>query len=156
MALVSTGSVAAPEGYFDLLPGVTLESGDTWRTRGQRYSLYGIQTCARGTAFTDKSGNRKDCGDATLAVFAAYIKDTKPICAPVARTADTIFVVCYATIKGNRLDLATVLITSGYAFAALKSNGDPYYPLYAAAEKDARRNRAGLWQFADFQRPHNE
>lgn len=153
MVLLSTTAFAAPEGYFDLQPGVTLETGDTWVSEDQRYRLYGVQSCLRGTAFTDTTGNKKDCGEASLAVFAAYIKDTKPVCAPVAQTADTSYVICYATIGGNRLDLATVLITSGYAFAALKADGLPYYPAYAVAEQEAREKRAGLWQFEDVQHP---
>lgn len=153
LTLCPTATIAAPDGYFDLLSGVTLESGDTWVAEGQRYRLYGVQSCLRGTAFTDKAGLKKDCGEASLAIFAAYIKDTKPVCAPVAQTADTSYVICYATIGGNRLDLATMMITSGYAFAALKTDGLPYYPAYAVAEQDAREKRAGLWQFEDVQHP---
>lgn len=153
MVLFSTTAFAAPEGYFNLQAGVTLESGDTWVSEGQRYRLYGVQSCLRGTAFTDTTGRRKDCGEASLAVFAAYIKDTKPVCAPVAQTAETSYVICYATIGANRLDLATMLITSGYAFAGLKSDGLPYYPAYAVAEQEAREKRAGLWQFEDVQHP---
>ena len=153
LTLCPTATIAAPVGYFDLLPGVALESGDTWVAEGRRYRLYGVQSCLRGTAFTDKAGLKKDCGEASLAVFAAYIKDTKPVCAPVAQTADTSYVICYATISGNRLDPATMMITSGYAFAALKTDGLPYYPAYAVAEQDAREKRAGLWQFEDVQHP---
>ena len=153
MVLFSPMAFAAPEGYFDFQPGVTLESGDTWVSEGQRYRLYGLQSCLRGTAFTDKIGNKKDCGEASLAVFTAYVRDTKPVCAPVAQTADTSYVICYATIGGNRLDLAMVLITSGYAFAALKADGLPYYQAYAVAEQEAREKRAGLWQFEDVQHP---
>lgn len=153
ITLLSTPAFAAPEGYFDLKPGVMLETGDTWVSDGKRYRLYGVQSCLRGTSFTNKAGQKKDCGEASLAVFAAYIKDTKPICAPVAQTADTAYVICYATVGGNRLDLATMLITSGYAFAALKADGLPFYPAYAVAEQDAREKRAGLWQFEDVQHP---
>ncbi|WP_367118393.1 thermonuclease family protein, partial [Mesorhizobium sp.] len=94
-----------------------------------------------------------DCGDASLAVFAAYIKDTKPVCAPVAKTADLSYVVCYATLGKDRLDLATMMIASGYAFASLNAEGLPFHPPYAVAEQDARDRRAGLWQFQDVQHP---
>nr|WP_323131413.1 hypothetical protein [Sinorhizobium medicae] len=76
----------------------------------------------RGTAYTDKHGQNRDCGEASLAVLAAYIKDTKPVCAPVVKKNGIAYVVCYATVGKERLDLANVLITSGYAFAAL--NGE--------------------------------
>lgn len=44
-AFTSGPAAAAPEGYFDLQPGVTLETGDTWITEGKRYRLYGVQSC---------------------------------------------------------------------------------------------------------------
>lgn len=153
-AVLTSGEInAAPAGYFDLQPGVTLESGDTWVAAGNRYRLYGVQSCLRGTPYTDKTGQKRDCGDASLAVFAAYIKDTRPVCAPVARTAETSYVVCYATVGKDRLDLATMMVTSGYAFAALNAEGLPFHPPYAVAEQSAREQRAGLWQFEDVQHP---
>ncbi|NRP75149.1 hypothetical protein ILFOPFJJ_06072 [Ensifer psoraleae] len=152
-ALLPATAIAAPDGYFDLLPGVTLETGDTWTSDGKRFRLYGVQSCLRGTSYTDKHGQKRDCGEASLAVFAAYIKDTKPVCAPVAKKDDTAYVVCYATVGRQRLDLANVLITSGYAFAALNGEGLPYHVPYAVAEQLARDKRAGLWQFEDVQHP---
>ncbi|MER9651056.1 thermonuclease family protein [Mesorhizobium sp. M0199] len=151
--LISAEINAAPAGYFDLQPGVTLESGDTWVADGNRYRLYGVQSCLRGTPYTDKTGQKRDCGDASLAVFAAYIKDTRPVCAPVAKTAETSYVVCYATVGKDRLDLATMMVTSGYAFAALNAEGLPFHPPYAVAEQSGREQRAGLWQFEDVQHP---
>jgi endonuclease YncB( thermonuclease family) len=62
-------------------------------------------------------------------------------------------VVCYATVGTDRLDLTNVLITSGYAFAALNGEGLPYHVPYAVAEQLARDKRAGLWQFEDVQHP---
>ena len=49
--------------------------------QGRRYRLYGVQTCLRGTTYTDHAGQRRDCGEASLAVLAAYITDTHPVCA---------------------------------------------------------------------------
>ncbi|RWP91040.1 MAG: thermonuclease family protein, partial [Mesorhizobium sp.] len=44
-AILTSGEInAAPAGYFDLQPGVTLESGDTWVAGGNRYRLYGVQS----------------------------------------------------------------------------------------------------------------
>jgi len=144
---------AAPQGYFDLRPGVTLETGDTWVAEGKRYRLYGIQSCLRGTAYTDRSGEKRDCGEASLAMLAAYIRDTRPVCAPVARNADTTFVACYAIIGRERLDLANILIASGFAFAALDAGGMPFHEPYAVVEQKARESRTGLWQFDDVQHP---
>jgi endonuclease YncB( thermonuclease family) len=144
---------AAPDGYFDLLPGVTLESGDSWIQQGRRYRLYGVQTCLRGTTYTDHAGQRRDCGEASLAVLAAYITDTHPVCATISAQADTTYVACYATIGADRLDLANILIASGFAFAAVGVDGLPQHAPYAVVEQRAREKRVGLWQFDDVQHP---
>ncbi|TIW61807.1 MAG: thermonuclease family protein [Mesorhizobium sp.] len=146
-------ALGAPDGYFDLKPGITLETGDSWVAEGQRYHLFGVQSCLRGTNYTDLKGQKRDCGDASLAIFAAYIKDTKPVCAPVAKTADLTYVICYATVGKDRLDLATMMISSGYAFASLDDQGMPLHPPYSVAEVDARERKAGLWQFPDVVHP---
>lgn len=149
----SSGAAAAPAGYFDLGPGVALESGDSW-TRGHvRYHLYGVQSCLRGTIYTDAAGNRKDCGEASLAVLSAFIADAKPICAPVATSEAVVHVVCYATVGSDLLDLGDLLITSGFAFAALKQDGRPYSAAYAVVEQTARKARAGLWGLGNVQHP---
>ncbi|MEP9389919.1 thermonuclease family protein [Mesorhizobium sp. KR9-304] len=155
VASVFSASVcgAAPDGYFDLRPGVTLETGDSWIEEGHRYRLYGVQTCLRGTTYTDHTGHRRDCGDASLAVLAAYIADTHPICAPISTQEDITYVACYATIGTDRLDLANVLIASGFAFAAMRADGLPQHAPYAVVEQSARERRAGLWQFDDVQHP---
>ena len=151
-AVLTAGSAfAAPAGYFDLKPGVTLETGDTWIAEGKWYRLYGVQSCLRGTTYTNRSGEKRDCGEASLAMLAAYIRDTNPVCAPVAESAGTTFVACYATIGRERVDLANVLIASGFAFAALDANGMPFHAPYAVVEQKARESRAGLWQFDDVQ-----
>jgi hypothetical protein len=66
LTLFPTSIAAAPDGYFDLLPGVTLETGDTWTSDGKRYRLYGAQSCLRGTFYTDNHGQKRDCGEASL------------------------------------------------------------------------------------------
>lgn len=144
---------APPEGYFELKPGVTLESGDSWRDGEQRFRLFGVQACLRGTFYTDGTGARRDCGEASLAVLAAYIKDTKPLCAQVARSAETVLVSCYAMIGADRLDLANLMISAGFAFASLDGRGLPHHAPYAVVEQAAREERIGLWQFDDVEHP---
>lgn len=154
LAILSTPAAAAPpEGYFELKPGMTLESGDSWRDAGLHFRLFGVQACLRGTSYTDRSGVRRDCGEASLAVLAAYITDTAPLCAQVVRSAETIYVSCYATIGADRLDLANLMISSGFAFASLDKRGLPYHAPYAVVEQAARERKAGLWQFEDVQHP---
>lgn len=152
--ILSAGTCqAAANGYFELRPGVTLETGDSWIDQGRHYRLYGIQTCLRGTAYTDRAGNRHDCGEASLTVLAAYIADTHPVCAALSTQEQTTYVACYATIGPDWLDLANLLIASGYAFAAIRADGLPQHPPYAVVEQSARERRAGLWQFSDVQHP---
>lgn len=153
IGIATSQAVAAPEGYFDLQPGVTLETGDSWIAGGKRYRLYGVQSCLRGTTYTDHANQKRDCGEASLFMLAAYIRDTRPVCAPVATNAGTTYVACYATIASERLDLANILIASGFAFAALDAGGMPFHAPYAVVEQKARENRAGLWQFDDVQHP---
>ena len=125
-ASLTPAKAAPPEGYFELKSGVMLESGDSWQDSGHHFRLFGVQACLRGTAYTDKSGARRDCGEASLVVFAAYIADTHPFCAQVAQSAGTVFVSCYATIGADRLDLANLLLSSGFAFASVMSRGMVY------------------------------
>ncbi|WP_107678021.1 thermonuclease family protein [Agrobacterium sp. LAD9] len=150
---MATAAEAAPPGYFDLRPGVTLETGETWNDGSTRYRLYGVQSCIRGTSYTDLQGQKRDCGDASLAVLAAFIKDTKPICAATAKTSDLTYVVCYATVANERLDLGTMMVSQGFAFAALDAQGFPVFPAYSVAEQDARARNSGLWQFSDVTHP---
>ncbi|MBZ9811134.1 MULTISPECIES: thermonuclease family protein [unclassified Mesorhizobium] len=152
-ALVASPATAAPPGYFELRPGVTLESGDSWIEAGTKYHLYGVQACLRGTFYTGGNGRRADCGEASLAMFGAYIADARPKCAPVARVSDTLHVACFVTIGRDRVDLGNLMITTGFAFAALRADGLPYHPGYAVAEQAARDRHAGLWQFKDVQHP---
>ncbi|GLS32511.1 Endonuclease YncB, thermonuclease family [Mesorhizobium albiziae] len=152
VATALPAAAAAPV-FLPLRAGVTLESGDSWIDANKTYRLYGVQSCLRGTLYTDKGGHRRDCGEASLAVLAAYIADTRPVCAPVAETNAAIHVACYATVGSDRLDLANLMIMSGFAFAALGRDGLPLHPPYAVAEHRARERRAGLWQFKDVRHP---
>ncbi|NTF10666.1 thermonuclease family protein [Agrobacterium rubi] len=145
--------IAASARYFDFTTGAVLETGDTWMSVGKRYRLYGLQACLRGTSYTDASGRKRDCGEASIAVLAAFVNDTRPVCAPVAGGTELTFVVCYASVGGQRLDLATMMISEGYGFASLNSAGLPVLPAYAVAEQSAREARRGLWRFNDVQHP---
>jgi endonuclease YncB( thermonuclease family) len=60
---------------------------------------------------------------------------------------------CYAAIGADRLDLANLLISSGFAFASLDERGLPHHPPYAVVEQAAREKKVGLWQFDDVQHP---
>ncbi|CAN7718654.1 thermonuclease family protein [Rhizobium rhizogenes] len=141
--------------------GVTFLTGDSWQQAGQTMRLYGVQACIRGTAYTDKSGLKQDCGAVSLAMLAAIVKDTKPSCAPVAQLSapaaggsSTILVICSAHIGNNALDVGTLLITQGFAFAAIANTGKPVYLPYSIEESIAQKSRAGLWAYADMPHPN--
>lgn len=153
IAALTSCEAAAQQEFFRLTGSVTLESGDAWSMADRRFRLYGVQSCLRGTTYTDLQNRQRDCGDASLAVLSAFIKDTAPFCAPIVTNADLTYVVCYATVAGKRLDLGTSMISEGYAFASLDLHGLPINPAYAVAEQDARSRKAGLWQFPDVRHP---
>ncbi|WP_349963416.1 thermonuclease family protein [Rhizobium sp. ZPR3] len=149
--------------------GLTFLTGDSWQQSGQTMRLYGVQACLRGSTYTDKAGQRQDCGAVSLAILAAIIRDTAPTCAPVVQLSSrasssrslqelpgdsTILVICSAHVGGHVLDLGTILITQGFAFAALTSSGSPVYPAYAAEESIAQNARVGLWAFPDTPHPN--
>lgn len=141
--------------------GLTFLTGDSWQQSGQTIRLYGVQACIRGTTYTDKSGRKQDCGAVSLAMLAAIFKDTRPSCAPVAQLAapapgqpPTVLVICSVHIHETALDIGTMLITQGFAFAALTSTGKPVYLPYSIDEAIAQQARAGLWAYPDVPHPN--
>jgi endonuclease YncB( thermonuclease family) len=148
----------APAPVFDVPQvGVAFATGDTWTQNGQTMRLYGVQSCIRGTTFTNPLGVKTDCGEASLAYLAALVHDTRPQCAPVAQIGEqpAILVVCSAHVGSSTLDLGTVLITEGFAFAAFNNDAKPVYMPYLVAEILARKNRAGLWAAPDMPHPNS-
>ena len=139
----------------------TFTTGDTWQSGSVRYRLYGVQSCLRGTTYTDHVGNRKDCGEASMFMLASLMQDLKPLCYAVAQTRDgsTRFVICSAVLTrggnaGKTLDVGTMLISSGFGFAALKPDGQPVNMGYAVAQNMAEEKRKGLWAFNDLPDPN--
>jgi len=136
--------------------GVAFVTGDTWVQNGQRMRLYGVQSCLRGTSFTNAAGLKTDCGEASLAYLAAIVRDTRPSCTPIAQIAQpqSIIVVCNAHVGDSTLDLGTVLITQGFAFAAFNDQAKPVYMPYLVAETLAKKQKAGLWAAPDLPYPN--
>jgi len=157
----ATGAVAqsapppAPNVFDIPQSGVEFQTGDTWRQANMTFRLFGVQSCIRGTAFTNAAGAREDCGEASLSYFAALVRDTKPRCTPIARTGapPVIYAVCAAHVGPNTLDLGTIIVTQGFGFAATDATGRPVNFQYAVAEAEARKARRGLWAFADLPKP---
>ncbi|NTG64786.1 thermonuclease family protein [Agrobacterium rhizogenes] len=154
---------AQPSSHVFAVPqsGVTFLTGDSWQQAGQTMRLYGVQACIRGTTYTDTSGQKRDCGAVSLAMLAAIVKDTKPTCAPVAQLTapaagqvSTILVICSAHIGNNALDVGTLMITQGFAFAAMANTGKPVYLPYSLEESIAQQSRVGLWAYPDMPHPN--
>ncbi len=133
--------------------GVQFQTGDTWTQGGQTFRLYAVQSCIRGTTFTNAAGLKRDCGEASIGYFAALIRDAKLRCTALAQSGSVNFAVCAAHIGGQTLDLGTILITQGFAFAATDPHGKPVNFQYAVAEGDAQNNRRGLWASPDLPHP---
>ncbi len=134
-------------------------TGDSWSHAGTTYRLYGVQSCLRGTSFTNAHGLRRDCGEASLAMLIALTRDLKPQCYDAAWLPQnrTVFVFCVAARaerQGARIDLGTALIATGFAFAALTPDGAPVHKPYLVAQTVAQQARAGLWAFADLPEPN--
>ena len=167
-ALSNAGAQTAPPStpapqpqWFTVSPGAYFETGDTWTNGGKRFQLYGVQSCLRGARFTNNNGQVRDCGDASMAVLISLIRDLRPLCYEAARRPDinTAYVFCFATMtqgpaKGSRIDLGTALISIGYAFAALRPDGQPVHAPYYAAQLVAQRDNLGLWAFSDVPNPN--
>lgn len=152
---------AAAARWFPVPTNALYLTGDSWSEAGTTYRLYGVQSCLRGTAFTNAHGVRRDCGEASLTMLIALIRDLKPQCYDAAALPQnrTIFVFCVATRSegsgaGSRIDLGTALIAMGFAFAALKADGKPLHEPYLVAQRVAQQALAGLWAFADLPDPN--
>lgn len=141
--------------------GLTFLTGDTWIQNGQKLRLYGVQSCIRGTYFTNATGARLDCGEASLGMLAALVRDTSPTCSPIAQIpaasavgTPTILIVCNAHVGAKTLDLGTVLITEGFAFASFTNEAKPVYMPYLVAELTAKHQHSGLWAYSDMPHPN--
>ncbi|MGX5832056.1 thermonuclease family protein [Mesorhizobium sp. 43Arga] len=150
-----------PNPWFPVPATASFSTGDTWTYAGETHRLYGVQACLRGTYFTNGAGGRVDCGEASLAMLVSLIRDLKPQCYTAAWQAatKTRFVVCVAqptegSAAGSRIDLGTALISTGWAFAAVTPNGAPVHAPYIVAQEVAKKQRLGLWQFADVPDPN--
>ena len=150
-----------PSPWYPITPTSVFQTGDTWTSNGAIFRLYGVQSCIRGTTFTNRAGAKTDCGEASLAMLVSLIRDLNPQCYTAALQAatNTNFVFCYAVLKGPqlqpaRVDLGTALISTGFAFASIDPSGHPVHPPYFVAQALAQQQKAGLWAFDDLPDPN--
>lgn len=147
--------------WFPIPADATYVTGDTWTSAGSTFRLYGVQSCLRGTQFTNAQGARIDCGEASLTMLASLVRDLSPQCYVVSSKpeARSHIVSCVAVLtkgasSGSRLDLGTTLIVTGWAFAALTVDAKPVHEPYLVAQVAAQKSRRGLWQFDDVPDPN--
>jgi endonuclease YncB( thermonuclease family) len=156
--LLSPMSSYAQDQWLPFPPNAIFETGDTWVASGQRFRLYGVQSCLRGTFFTNAQGQRVDCGEAGVAMLASMVKDLKPLCTVSARSSELTYVICVANVsvqgRATRLDLATALITAGYSFAAFSPDGRPVHEPYFVAQVAAQQAKRGFHALADVPDPN--
>lgn len=162
LAAPAAAQQPAPQnGWFTVPSNAVYTTGDTWTSGGETYRLYGIQSCLRGTHFTNPRGVRIDCGEASLTMLVAMIRDLRPQCYKAASqpSTKTYFVLCVAQpttgkAAGSRIDLGTALVSTGWAFAAVKPDGHAVHVPYMVAQAVAQKAKAGLWQFPDTPDPN--
>src|SRR5260370_20019177 len=88
-AIVAVPAAAdSSSGWFAVPANAVFSTGDSWTSDGVAYRLYGVQSCLRGTSFTNAHGVKRDCGEASLAMLIAYVRDLRPQCARVAEAPD--------------------------------------------------------------------
>jgi len=147
--------------WFAIPENASFSTGDTWISGGITYRLYGVQSYLRRTYFTNSVGARLDCGEASLTMLVALIRDLKPMCYTAAEQVQshTKFVFCMAAptvghAAGTRIDLGTALIASGFAFASITTDAKPVHQPYLVAQAVAQKAKSGLWQYADLPDPN--
>lgn len=146
LALTLGSSAVAQEQTISFPSGVSFETGDTWAFKGEKYRLFGVQSCLRGTSYRLDTGEEGDCGMRSIASLAALFSTDTIACQPIGIAKDSvIFVICAAQIDGVTIDVGTALISSGAAFAAVLPSGAPATAAYAIAEMTAKERRNGLW-----------
>ena len=158
VALLFAGGRAAhaqeASAVFPIAQPVQFETGDTWSQTNGRFRLFGVQSCLRGTTYTDPAGVRRDCGQASIAQLAAVFKVASPTCQKVAPANDgAFFVVCGGTIDSRPIEIGNAMIASGYAFAAATPDGKPLNMQYLISEVTAKNSRSGLWAAPDLPHP---
>jgi len=161
LALNAATAGQAASRWFPVPVNALYLTGDSWSDGGVTYRLYGVQSCLRGTSFTNAHGLQRDCGEASLAMLVALTRDLRPQCYDAAEQPETrtVFVFCVSSRTtgagaGSRIDLGTALIATGFAFAALKPDGQPVHAPYFVAQLVAQRAKAGLWAFPDLPDPN--
>lgn len=146
LMMLSSSPAAADDGAIAFPSAVQFETGDTWVHEGAKFRLFGVQACLRDTQYRRTGSEDGDCGLRSIGALAALFSTKTIACQPVGAAMDgATFVVCAAEVGDTAVDVGTALISSGFAFAAVRPSGAPVLPAYAVAEAVAKENGSGLW-----------
>jgi endonuclease YncB( thermonuclease family) len=118
--------------------------GDSLEIAGRRVRLFGIDAPEYRQQCRDRNGAAYACGQDARRALVAAIGGRSVTCKPVGASHDRAVAVCEA---GDR-DLSEAMVRQGHALELRQFSGGRY----AAAEREARDTRRGLWQ-GDFEPP---
>ena len=119
---------------------VTVIDGDTLEMHGKRIRLHGIDAPESGQTCRSQSGKTYRCGQLAAEQMAKYTKRKTIRC----NVLDTdrygrLVAVCFA----DGQDINKRIVSDGFALAYRRYSRD-----YIAAERNAERDKAGMWQGA--------
>jgi endonuclease YncB( thermonuclease family) len=118
--------------------------GDSLIVGASRIRLYGIDAPEGKQRCRDAQGHSYACGEAAHRALLDTIAGREVSCTPVGSSHDRSVAVCTA----NGRDLSDAMVRSGHALELRQHSRGRY----AAAEREARDARRGLWA-GDFERP---
>lgn len=139
--------VAGPAPSVSLSGPATVIDGDTIVVQGKHVRLFGIDAPESAQRCGDSQGRPFNCGDLAADVLVEEIGSGDVVCDPLDLDIYR-RIVAICTARGR--DIAEGLVRRGYAVDY------PFYSKgrYAAAEKDAREAKRGLWS-GTFQDPRD-
>jgi endonuclease YncB( thermonuclease family) len=141
----ATGT-AAPHPTGPALSGrAKVIDGDSLEVAGERIRLFGIDAPESRQDCADARGNAYACGREAARELAAAIGQNRVTCMPVDHDRYGREV---ARCESGGRDLAEAMVRSGHALDLPQHSGGRY----AAAEREARDGRRGLWA-GSFEQP---
>lgn len=125
----------------DIHGRATVIDADTIEIHGERIRIFGVDAPEGKQLCKNAAGNDYRCGQIGSIALATYLDQSQPIrCEYKDRDRYDRFVGQCFTAAGN--DIAEWLAREGHALDYRQySNGK-----YASAEREARANKAGIWQ----------
>jgi endonuclease YncB( thermonuclease family) len=118
--------------------------GDSLEVAGRRIRLFGIDAPEVHQDCRDGHGIPYACGARSRAALAQAIANADVSCTPVGESYDRDVALCTA----NGRDLSEAMVRGGHALELRRHSQGRY----AAAEREAREARRGLWA-GSFERP---